>query len=63
MAAQQQGGGVPPGHPTENWKKLSTRFYRKKEIYSMLWSVDLAMCYVEGAKFGGPLGIDFLFLS
>jgi len=45
---------------TGDWQEIGTgNFYRKVELYSMLWSsqVDIENYFVVGASFGGPLAI------
>eukprot|EP01103_Thecamoeba_quadrilineata_P021359 TRINITY_DN9791_c0_g1_i1.p1 TRINITY_DN9791_c0_g1~~TRINITY_DN9791_c0_g1_i1.p1 ORF type:complete len:831 (-),score=151.81 TRINITY_DN9791_c0_g1_i1:20-2512(-) len=48
-------------HPTLDWQKLESRFYRKTVVYnSMLWDpllVDLSYIILVGCRFGGPLAI------
>ena len=47
------------GHPTAEWNQLYDRYYRKREVYAMLWDkMDLSKYMVAAAPFGGPLG-DF----
>ncbi|KAF9172947.1 hypothetical protein BGX21_004216 [Mortierella sp. AD011] len=44
--------------PTADWIQLHDRFYRKQEIYSMLWNqVDLSRYMIAAAPFGGPLAL------
>ena len=49
-------------HPpaSASWEALgstSDAFYRKEEIYSMLWSnIDLSDYVVAAARYGGPIG-------
>ncbi|KAI8601749.1 Vps16, N-terminal region-domain-containing protein [Dissophora ornata] len=43
---------------TADWFLLHDRFYRKQEIYTMLWKqVDLSKYMIAGAPFGGPLAL------
>eukprot|EP01135_Chromosphaera_perkinsii_P006872 Nk52_evm27s621 gene=Nk52_evmTU27s621 len=43
---------------TADWAKIQDTFYRKVELYSMLWQkVELSNYRVCGAPFGGPLAI------
>ncbi|KAI8923450.1 Vps16, N-terminal region-domain-containing protein [Entophlyctis helioformis] len=42
--------------PCGDWKPLDKKFYRKHEVYRMMWSkVDLAKLSVAAAPFGGPI--------
>ncbi|KAF9355900.1 hypothetical protein BGX26_005975, partial [Mortierella sp. AD094] len=44
--------------PTADWIQLHDRFYRKQEIYTMLWKqVDLSKFMIAAAPFGGPLAL------
>lgn len=44
------------GHPTAEWNQLYDRYYRKREVYAMLWDkMDLSKYMVAAAPFGGPL--------
>ncbi|KAK5823097.1 hypothetical protein F5H01DRAFT_129983 [Linnemannia elongata] len=44
--------------PTADWIQLHDRFYRKQEIYTMLWKqVDLSKYMLAAAPFGGPLAL------
>ncbi|KAF9114225.1 hypothetical protein BGX27_011427 [Mortierella sp. AM989] len=44
--------------PTADWIQLQNRFYRKQEIYTMLWEqVDLSKFMIAAAPFGGPLAL------
>ncbi|KAG0040394.1 hypothetical protein BGZ82_003119 [Podila clonocystis] len=44
--------------PTADWIQLQDRFYRKQEIYAMLWKqVDLSKYMIAAAPFGGPLAL------
>ncbi|KAI1311299.1 hypothetical protein EDD11_003512 [Mortierella claussenii] len=44
--------------PTADWIQLHDRFYRKQEIYTMLWKqVDLSKYMIAAAPFGGPLAL------
>ncbi|KAK3809948.1 MAG: Vps16, N-terminal region-domain-containing protein [Benniella sp.] len=44
--------------PTADWFQLQDRFYRKQEIYTMLWDgVDLSKFMVAVAPFGGPIAL------
>ncbi|KAG0268380.1 hypothetical protein DFQ27_006874 [Actinomortierella ambigua] len=44
--------------PTADWTQLQDRFYRKQEIYQMLWKqVDLSKYMVAAAQYGGPLAL------
>ncbi|PKK73318.1 hypothetical protein RhiirC2_344414 [Rhizophagus irregularis] len=43
-------------HPTTDWNQLQDRFYRKQEIYAMLWKqLDLSKFMIAGAPYGGPI--------
>ncbi|KAF5202708.1 Vacuoleless1 [Thalictrum thalictroides] len=39
------------------WQLLYNRYYRKPEIYSMQWNVDLTRNRVACAPFGGPIAV------
>jgi hypothetical protein len=45
---------------SSSWEALGTSsdaFYRKDEVYSMLWSnIDLSDYIVAAARYGGPIG-------
>ncbi|KAG0225975.1 hypothetical protein BGW42_003963 [Actinomortierella wolfii] len=44
--------------PTADWIQLQDRFYRKQEIYQMLWKqIDLSKYMVAAAPYGGPLAL------
>ncbi|KAG9321964.1 hypothetical protein KVV02_002847 [Mortierella alpina] len=44
--------------PTADWIQLHDRFYRKQEIYTMLWKqMDLSKFMTAAAPFGGPLAL------
>ncbi|OZJ06505.1 hypothetical protein BZG36_00636 [Bifiguratus adelaidae] len=44
--------------PNADWQRLQDRFYRKQEMYTMLWkSMDLRKYYLAGAPYGGPLAM------
>ncbi|CAG8504884.1 16311_t:CDS:2 [Funneliformis caledonium] len=43
--------------PTTDWIQMQDRFYRKQEIYTMLWKhMDLSKYMIAGASYGGPIG-------
>nr|CAG8648885.1 189_t:CDS:10 [Entrophospora candida] len=45
-------------HPTTEWTQLQDRFYRKQEIYTMLWKrMDLSKYMIAGAPYGGPIAM------
>ncbi|KAL1915507.1 uncharacterized protein VTP21DRAFT_6631 [Calcarisporiella thermophila] len=45
-------------NPTAEWIQLQDRFYRKQEVYSMLWKqIDLSKFLLAGAPFGGPIAM------
>jgi hypothetical protein len=37
-------------------KKGKPVYYRKKEIFTMDWDVNLSDCLVAAATYGGPIG-------
>ncbi|OVA07247.1 Vps16 [Macleaya cordata] len=39
------------------WQLLYNRYYRKPEIYSMQWNVDLTRNKIACAPFGGPIAV------
>ncbi|KAG0042078.1 hypothetical protein BGZ83_000922, partial [Gryganskiella cystojenkinii] len=44
--------------PTADWLALHDKFYRKQEVYTMLWKqVDLSKYMIAAAPFGGPLAL------
>ncbi|KAG9293340.1 hypothetical protein G9A89_007586 [Geosiphon pyriformis] len=44
--------------PTIDWMQLQDRFYRKQEIYTMLWKhMDLSKFMIAGAPNGGPIAM------
>ncbi|KAF9940768.1 Vacuolar protein sorting-associated protein 16 [Modicella reniformis] len=44
--------------PTADWFELQDRFYRKQEIYVMLWEqVDLSKYMAAAAPCGGPIAL------
>ncbi len=43
-------------NPSGAWSVLQDKYYRKQEIYSMLWtSMDLSKLIVTAAPNGGPI--------
>eukprot|EP00003_Mantamonas_plastica_P023305 TRINITY_DN416_c0_g1_i1.p1 TRINITY_DN416_c0_g1~~TRINITY_DN416_c0_g1_i1.p1 ORF type:complete len:831 (-),score=270.28 TRINITY_DN416_c0_g1_i1:30-2522(-) len=44
-------------HPTAEWNQLYDRFYRKREVYTMEWDVDLENYTLAAAPFGGPVAL------
>ncbi|CAI2176411.1 4285_t:CDS:10 [Funneliformis geosporum] len=48
--------------PTTDWIQMQDRFYRKQEIYTMLWKhMDLSKYMIAGASYGGPIGRESIF--
>lgn len=42
---------------TNSWDTIENVFYRKDDVYSMLWKIsDLSDYLIAGAKCGGPVG-------
>jgi hypothetical protein len=40
-----------------SWDTIENVFYRKDDVYSMLWKIsDLSDYLIAGAKCGGPIG-------
>eukprot|EP00002_Diphylleia_rotans_P004919 TRINITY_DN1382_c0_g2_i1.p1 TRINITY_DN1382_c0_g2~~TRINITY_DN1382_c0_g2_i1.p1 ORF type:complete len:828 (-),score=186.60 TRINITY_DN1382_c0_g2_i1:1462-3921(-) len=47
-----------PTHPTADWQQLNDRFYRRREVYDMLWGkLDLSKFVIAAAPFGGPIAM------
>ncbi|KAK4687137.1 vacuolar protein sorting-associated protein 16, partial [Tremellales sp. Uapishka_1] len=44
--------------PTSTWDTIQDVFYRKEEVYSMLWKIpDLSDYLIAGGKNGGPIAL------
>ncbi|CAG8511137.1 12226_t:CDS:10 [Acaulospora morrowiae] len=44
--------------PITDWIQLQDRFYRKQEIYTMIWKhMDLSKYMIAGAPYGGPIAM------
>lgn len=51
-------------NPSAEWSLLNDKFYRKYEVYAMLWdSIDLSKFIVACAPNGGPIGILSAYIS
>jgi hypothetical protein len=47
-----------PSLATGEWSLLMNRYYRKNDVYEMLWGdIDLDKYIVVGAPFGGPIAM------
>ncbi|KAG2182766.1 hypothetical protein INT44_005746 [Umbelopsis vinacea] len=45
-------------NPTSGWIQLQDRFYRKVEVYSLLWKqIELSKFIIAGAQYGGPIAM------
>lgn len=46
--------------PTADWERVGDRFYRKIQVYTDVFDIDLELEHydVSGAPFGGALGED-----
>jgi len=48
----------PAAHPTAEWNQLQDKYYRKQEVYTMLWkNMDLSKYKIAAAPFGGPIAM------
>lgn len=45
-------------HPTAGWERVGDRFYRKTQLYTAVFDLDLDLdnFYVAGAPYGGAVG-------
>lgn len=45
-------------HPTAGWEKVGDRFYRKTQLYTAVFDLDLDLdnYFVAGAPYGGAVG-------
>lgn len=45
-------------HPTAGWEKVGDRFYRKTQLYTAVFDLDLDLdnFFVAGAPYGGAVG-------
>lgn len=54
-------------HPTAGWEKVGDRFYRKTQLYTAVFDLDLDLdnFFVAGAPYGGAVGVlePFLLFS
>jgi hypothetical protein len=59
MAATSSSSSVSsPSLATGEWSLLMNRYYRKNDVYEMLWGdIDLDKFIIVGAPFGGPIGM------
>lgn len=46
-------------HPTAGWEKVGDRFYRKIQLYTAVFDLDLDLdnFFVAGAPYGGAVGV------
>lgn len=46
-------------HPTAGWEKVGDRFYRKTQVYTAVFDLDLDLdnFFVAGAPYGGAVGV------
>lgn len=46
-------------HPTAGWEKVGDRFYRKTQLYTAVFDLDLELdnFFVAGAPYGGAVGV------
>lgn len=51
-------------HPTAGWEKVGDRFYRKTQLYTAVFDLDLDLdsFFVAGAPYGGAVGVLVLAL-
>lgn len=49
-------------HPTAGWERVGDRFYRKIQLYTAVFDLDLDLdnFYVAGAPYGGAVGVLIL---
>lgn len=52
-------------HPTAGWEKVGDRFYRKTQLYTAVFDLDLDLdnYFVAGAPYGGAVGVSILILT
>lgn len=52
-------------HPTAGWEKVGDRFYRKTQLYTAVFDLDLDLdnFFVAGAPYGGAVGLSRLSLD
>lgn len=52
-------------HPTAGWERVGDRFYRKTQLYTAIFDLDLDLdnFYVAGAPYGGAVGMLTLVLA
>lgn len=48
-------------HPTAGWEQVGERFYRKTQLYTGVFDLDLDLdnYIVAGAPYGGAIGESF----
>lgn len=46
-------------HPTAGWERVGDRFYRKTQLYTAVFDLDLDLdnFFVAGAPYGGAVGV------
>lgn len=46
-------------HPTAGWERVGERFYRKTQLYTAVFDLDLDLdnFFVSGAPYGGAVGV------
>lgn len=46
-------------HPTAGWEKVGDRFYRKIQLYTAVFDLDLDLdnFFLAGAPYGGAVGV------
>lgn len=51
-------------HPTAGWEKLGDRFYRKTQLYTAVFDLDLDLdsFFVAGTPYGGAVGVLILMI-
>lgn len=49
-------------HPTAGWEQVGERFYRKTQLYTGVFDLDLDLdnYIVAGAPYGGAIGESFI---
>lgn len=49
-------------HPTAGWEQVGERFYRKTQLYTEVFDLDLDLdnYIVAGAPYGGAIGECFI---
>ena len=52
-------GKMDSTHPTAGWEKVGDRFYRKTQLYTAVFDLDLDLdsVFVAGALYGGAVGV------